>query len=67
MTVPTSNGVPSTPPASLAELSRRATVDKTDMSKYSIKSWIATVSKLYEQVTYMNAKQIHILKYKISG
>ncbi|KAG1109109.1 hypothetical protein G6F42_015758 [Rhizopus arrhizus] len=49
MTVPTSNGVPSTPPPSLAELSRRATVDKTDMSKYSIKSWIATVSKLYEQ------------------
>lgn len=50
MTVPTSNGAPSSPPPSLAELSRRATVDKTDMSKYSIKSWIATVAKLYEQV-----------------
>ncbi|KAL9557999.1 hypothetical protein MBANPS3_001099 [Mucor bainieri] len=49
MTVPTSNGAPSSPPPSLAELSRRATVDKTDMSKYSIKSWIATVAKLYEQ------------------
>jgi hypothetical protein len=57
MTVPTSIGVSPYPPPSLAELSRRATVDKTDMSKYSIKSWIATVSKLYEQVIFLNAKQ----------
>lgn len=35
---------------SLPELSRRATVDKSDFTKYSIKSWINSVSKLFEAV-----------------
>lgn len=38
------------PRPSLAELSRRATVDKSDLPRYSIKTWIATVNKLFEQV-----------------
>jgi hypothetical protein len=50
MTLPTSPNIHQVPPPSLAELSRRATVDKTDLSKYSIRSWIAAVNKLYEQV-----------------
>lgn len=59
MTVPTSTpSYHDTPPPSLAELSRRATVDKTDMTKYSVKTWITSVGKLYEQVRKKNAKRI---------
>jgi hypothetical protein len=50
MTVPNSTNLQDTPPPSIAALLKRATVDKTDMSKYSIKSLIASVGKLYNEV-----------------
>ncbi|OBZ83392.1 Ubiquitin carboxyl-terminal hydrolase 4, partial [Choanephora cucurbitarum] len=51
MTVPSSPFDMSTShlPQSFIELSRRATVDKADMSKYAIKSLISLVGKLYDQ------------------
>ncbi|KAG2212280.1 hypothetical protein INT47_001639 [Mucor saturninus] len=43
MTISTSLHIP------LSELSRRATVDKTGLSKYSVKRWISTVGKLFDE------------------
>lgn len=49
MTIPDAQNISSSPRPSLAELSRRATVDKSDLTKYSIKTWISSVNKLFEQ------------------
>lgn len=51
MTIPNAHNLSSSPRPSLAELSRRATVDKSDLAKYSIKTWISSVNKLFEQVS----------------
>ncbi|CAO3601354.1 unnamed protein product [Absidia cylindrospora] len=41
----------SNPPkaTSLAELRRRAAVDKTDIAKYAMRSWVHSVNRLYEE------------------
>jgi hypothetical protein len=57
MTVPTSTNLHhDTSLPYLAVLSKRATIDETDMLKYSVKSLIASVGKLYAQVN--NAKPL---------
>lgn len=63
MTVPISPGINPGPPPSLAELARRATVDKSDFSKYSVKTWISSVSKLYEQVCQDIAKSFIMCRF----
>ncbi|KAF7726254.1 ubiquitin-specific protease doa4 [Apophysomyces ossiformis] len=47
MSFPASGPMPSA--TSLAELHQRAAVDKNDTTKYAVKSWISSVSKLYAQ------------------
>ncbi|KAI8975785.1 hypothetical protein BDF20DRAFT_914642 [Mycotypha africana] len=42
--------------SAIADLSRKATVDKTNFVKYAIKSWLSTVAKLYEQADAAYAK-----------
>ncbi|KAI8372436.1 hypothetical protein BD560DRAFT_394930 [Blakeslea trispora] len=61
MTVPSSPFDLSTShlPQSFSELSRRATVDKADMSKYTIKPLISLVGKLYDQGDFEYKRGMH--------